>query len=108
MKDNKEKELTLIKHIQAVVEQMKIDDIENSPDAASEEFQCLCCGKHQPLAGSMIYGNNLYCNDCVLLTEISLALNKISNPEEMIQIMADKRFDNIYHSIFGKLEESPN
>lgn len=108
MQEDKEKTLQIINNIQAVVEQMKIDDIENSPDAADEEYQCPCCGDLKTLAGSMIYGSHLFCNECVLITEISLALEKIKSPEEMIEIMGDKRFDNIYHSLFGFPETSNN
>ncbi|MEW5821038.1 MAG: hypothetical protein AB1782_12675 [Cyanobacteriota bacterium] len=103
-----DKELTklaIVNHVQSVVEQMRIDDIENSPGAADEEYQCPCCGDIKNLAGSMIYGDYLFCNDCVLLTEVSIVLDKIKKPEEMIELMEDKRFDNIYQSLFGELEQ---
>jgi len=92
--------LRIINSIQPVIKQMVNDDIENSPDAANEEFNCPCCGQIKALAGSMTYESYLFCNDCVLLTETSLALNKIKDPVEMIKIMADKRCDNLYHSLF--------
>lgn len=100
MELDKEKTYRLIKEVEATVEQMKIDDIENSPESAEDIFQCSCCGDSKVLAGSLVYGSYLFCNDCVLLTEVSLALNKIKYPEEMINIMEDKRFVNIYQSLF--------
>lgn len=100
MDENKNYTLKLIESIEKTVEQMKLDDIVNSPDSAQELFQCSCCGQVTALAGSMIYGSELYCNNCVLLTESCLALNKIKFPEEMIDLMENKRFENIYNSIF--------
>ena len=104
---DKEKTIQVIQYVQAVVEQMRVDDIEDNPGSAEEEFQCVCCGENKTLAGSMIYANNLYCNDCVLITELSLTLGKIKEPEEMVELMADKRFDNIYHTLFD-VEELPD
>lgn len=106
MERDKINKLQLIQEIQKTVEQMKIDDVEDNPSAAEEEFQCPCCGKVKPLAGSVLYIQHLFCNDCVLLTEISLELGKIQDPEDMIDIMDDKRFENIYEDLFG-IETSP-
>lgn len=91
----------IVKEIQAAVEQMRLDDLENSPESAQEDFQCDCCGNVSKLAGSIIYNETLYCNDCVLLTETSLALKLIQTPEDMINAMEDKRFENVYNSIFS-------
>jgi late competence protein required for DNA uptake (superfamily II DNA/RNA helicase) len=107
MAEDKEKRLKLISEIQRTVEQMKVDDIEEQPYAASELFQCPCCGEFKPLAGSLLYNANLYCNDCVLLTEVSLALGKITYPDEMIEYMEDKRFEAIYEGLFS-FEENLN
>lgn len=105
MSYDKELTLRIINSIQPVVKQMVIDDVENSPDAATEQFQCPCCGALKTLAGSMTYDTYLFCNDCVMLTEISLALNKIKDPVEMIEMMSEKRFDNIYETIFEDISE---
>ncbi|MGD9579950.1 MAG: hypothetical protein AB7V50_01125 [Vampirovibrionia bacterium] len=106
MSYDKETTLRIIDSIQPVVKQMIVDDIENSPDAATEQFQCPCCGAVKALAGSMTYDSYLFCNDCVLMTEISLALNKIKDPSEMIEKMSDKRFENLYTSIFEQDPEN--
>jgi hypothetical protein len=60
------------------------------------------------LAGSVIYNQNMFCNDCVLLTEISLALGKIKFPDEMIAFMADRRFENIYEDLFNNATDTSN
>ena len=106
MSYDKELTLKIINSIQPVIKQMIIDDVENSPDAATEQFQCPCCGDIKVLAGSMAYESYLFCNDCVMLTEISLALKKIKDPIEMIEMMADKRFDNLYQSVFEDIDEN--
>lgn len=106
MEINEEKKLALIKNIQAVTAQMKADDIEENPTAAEESFVCSCCGEVKTLAGTMPYIEMLFCNDCVLVTEISLALGKIKDPEEMIHAMEDKRFETLYNSIFDNNKEN--
>jgi len=90
---NKEKALETVKSLQAAVEQMKIDDLEESPEAALETFQCFCCGEEKEMAGALPYGENLLCNDCVLLAETSFALGKIKRIEELIELMEDKRLE---------------
>lgn len=105
MTNEKKDSLTIIQETQAMVEQMKIDDLEEQPEEATQEFQCSCCGDIKMLAGSMIYGNFMYCNDCVLLTETSLALGKVQDPLDMMDVMKDKRFENVYHATFGDNEE---
>lgn len=76
------------------------DDIEENPEAAFDEFQCDCCGKHAILAGSVIYEDYRLCNDCAVVAEASFALKKISNIQELIDSMEDKRFEELYASIF--------
>jgi hypothetical protein len=88
---NKGSALDIVKSLQDTVEQMKIDDLEECPESAFEIFQCYCCGQEKEKAGSMIYGDYLLCNDCVLLAETSFALGRISNIEELINSMEDKR-----------------
>ncbi|OGH97536.1 MAG: hypothetical protein A2104_07725 [Candidatus Melainabacteria bacterium GWF2_32_7] len=105
---NKEKNLEVIESLQKTVEQMKIDDIEESPESAYESFQCQCCGEEKFLAGSVTYNEHLLCNDCVLTAEISFALDKIKNIDELIASMEDKRFDNVYNSIFEQDENADN
>lgn len=98
----------MISIVQATVEQMKLDDMENNPDGAKELFQCACCGQIKELAGSIIYSENQFCNDCVLITEISLILNKIKHPQEMLNLFEEKRFENFYNSIFNSSDPSDN
>ena len=92
--------LEIVKSLQESVELMKIDDIEQSPESSSETFQCDCCGQTRILAGSMIYDDFLLCNECVLMAEVSFALKKIENIQQLIEMMEEKRFENIYNSVF--------
>lgn len=100
--------LEIIEALQKTVEQMKIDDIEDCPDSAFEYFQCQCCGEEKIKAGSLIYNEYLLCNECVLLAETGLTLKKIENIEELIDSMSDKRFENLYSSLFDKTENLNN
>ena len=60
-------ELEVTQEMQQVVEQMRLDDLEENPDLENEIFDCDCCGKSKPLAGSVLYENSYrLCNDCVL------------------------------------------
>lgn len=86
----KSKEET-IAEMQLVVEQMRLDDIEENPDCEYEYFQCDSCGESQPLAGSVQYGNYRLCNNCVLLAEVGFELGQIKKIEELIDAMEDKR-----------------
>ena len=45
----------VVKEMQAVVEQMRLDDIEENPDCENEFFTCAACGDTKPLAGSVHY-----------------------------------------------------
>ena len=87
----KNSEEQIIKDMQAVVEQMKLDDIEENPESEFELFDCSACAKSMPLAGSIQYSKYRLCNDCVLMYELSLKLGKVKNIEEFIQKTEDVR-----------------
>jgi hypothetical protein len=105
---DKEKSVGFIESIQKTVEQMKIDDIQEASESAYESFICQCCGEEKILAGSLIYDKYLLCNDCVLIAEVSFALNKIQNIEDLIKSMEEKRFDYVYNELFKKNENLNN
>ena len=92
-KNRSEKEI--IEEMQAVVEQMRLDDIENNPDSEFEFFNCDCCGESKPFAGSIDYNGYRLCNDCVLLAETGFALGKIKNTEDLIQFIEDKNLEKL-------------
>ena len=96
---NKEEQLKIIEEMQQVVEQMRIDDLEEDPSLEEEKFECSCCGKTKALAGSIQYGKYRLCNDCVLLAETGFALNRINNIEELINAMEDKRLEGLCNII---------
>ena len=81
----------VIAEMQQVVEQMRLDDIEENPDSETELFQCDACGETHPLAGSVQYGNYRLCNNCVLLAEVGFELGQIKNIDELINAMDDRR-----------------
>lgn len=83
----------VIAEMQLVVEQMRLDDIEENPDSESEFFTCDACGDTKPLAGSVQYGSYRLCNDCVLYAEVGFELGQIKNIEELINAMEDKRLE---------------
>ena len=83
----------IIEEMQLVVEQMKLDDIEENPDSEYEYFTCNACGGTKPLAGSVQYDKYRLCNDCVLLAEVGFELKQIKNIEELIDAMEDKRLE---------------
>jgi hypothetical protein len=85
--------LKVTEEMQKVVEQMRLDDIEEYPDMADELFECDCCAQEKPLAGSIQYDNYRLCNDCVLLAEIGFELGKIKKIDELIAQMEDKRLE---------------
>ena len=91
MKTNEE----IIKDMQAVVYQMKLDDIEENPDSEFELFSCSACAKDMPLAGSIQYSKYRICNNCVLMYETSLKLSKIKNIEEFIQKTEELRLNEM-------------
>ena len=73
----------VVKEMQLVVEQMRLDDIEENPECETEFFVCDACGSTKPLAGSVQYGNYRLCNDCVLYAEVGFELGQIKNIEEL-------------------------
>jgi len=81
----------VIAEMQMVVEQMKLDDIEENPDSEYEYFQCDACGETKPLAGSVQYDMYRLCNDCVLLAEVGFELKQIKKIDELIEAMEDRR-----------------
>ena len=100
---NKEEQLKIIEEMQAVVEQMRLDDIEEDATLADEMFECSCCGKTQPLAGSVQYGKYRFCNNCVLLAETGFAIGKFKNADDLIKAMEDTRLEEMCE--FIKQEE---
>lgn len=100
-KEELNEKLKKVEETQKSVRQMKQDDFDENPEAASEEFQCGCCGENKILAGSLIYEEYRLCNDCVLLAEVSFAVNKIKTIQDLIESMEDKRFETLYDSIFN-------
>lgn len=101
--DNTEK-IKIIEEMQAVVEQMRLDDLEEDPSLAEEMFECSCCGKTASLAGSIQYGKYRLCNDCVLLAEIGFAIGKFKNVNELIAATEDTRLQEMCD--FIKMQEA--
>lgn len=85
----------IVKEMQAVVEQMRLDDIEENENIVSEFFDCDCCGKYQCLAGSVQYGDFRLCNDCVLFAEIGFELKKFNSIDDLVVAMEEKRLEEI-------------
>ena len=83
----------VVKEMQLVVEQMRLDDIEENPDCENDFFTCDACGGVKSLAGSVQYGGYRLCNDCVLFAEVGFELRQIKNIEELIDAMEDKRLE---------------
>lgn len=83
------------KEMQEVVEQMRLDDIEENPDIVNDFFDCACCGQYKCLAGSIQYGDYRLCNDCVLFAEIGFELKKLKTIDDLIEAMEDKRLEEI-------------
>ena len=101
---NKDEQIKIIEDMQAVVEQMKLDDLEEDPSLADEMFECSCCGKTQSLAGSIQYGKYRLCNDCVLLAETGFAIGKFQTADDLIKAMEDTRLEEM--CAFIKQEEN--
>ena len=78
-----------------VVEQMRLDDIEDNPDIVDEFFDCDCCGENKCLAGSIEYEGYRLCNDCVLLAETGFAFKKIKNVTDLISAIEDKHLEGL-------------
>ena len=83
----------VVREMQLVVEQMKLDDIEENPDCENEYFTCDACGDTKSLAGSVLYGHHRLCNDCVLYAEVGFELGQIKDIHELIDAMEDKRLE---------------
>ena len=108
MENNKEKE-NIIKDMQEVVYQMKLDDIEENPDSEFEMFTCSSCANDKSLAGSVLYNNEYrLCNDCVLIYETSLKLNKVKNIQEFMEHTEDLRLKNICDFINKDIQKENN
>ena len=93
----------IITEMQQVVEQMRLDDLEDNPDIAEEYFDCDCCGEHKCLAGSIEYEGYRLCNDCVLIAETGFALGKIKSVRDLIDAVEDKNLEKLCE--FVKQEE---
>ncbi len=96
MDNNREK---IVKDMQQVIYQMKLDDIEENPESEFELFDCSACAKSKPLAGSIQYSKYRLCNDCVLLYELALKLNKVKNIEEYMEKTEDNRLEEMCNFI---------
>ena len=88
MNNNQEE---IINDMQAVIYQMKLDDIEENPDSEFDLFNCSACAKDEPLAGSIQYSKYRLCNNCVLMFELALKLGKVKDIEEYMQKTEDVR-----------------
>ncbi|MBP3924429.1 hypothetical protein J6E39_04225 [bacterium] len=99
----------IVEEMQQVVEQMRIDDIEENPDSEFETFECDACGQEKPLAGSVEYeGGYRLCNDCVLIAETGFALNKIKNVKEVIDALEYKRLEGLCDIIKSEQQKENN
>ena len=96
MNNNQQK---IIEDMQAVIHQMKIDDIEENPDSEFDLFTCSACTKDAPLAGSIQCSKYRLCNDCVLLYELALKLEKVKNIEEYMAKTEDNRLETMCNFI---------
>ena len=92
MENNSE---SVIKDMQAVIYQMKLDDIEQYPESEFEMFDCSACAKTSPLAGSIQYSKYRLCNDCVLMYELALKMGKVKNIDEFILKTEDLRLEEM-------------
>lgn len=89
----KKDKLKVVEELQKVVEQMRLDDIADNPECETELFECDCCAKTAPLAGSIQYENYRLCNECVLLAEVGFELGELKNIQQLIDSMEDKRLE---------------
>lgn len=88
-------EFEIVEEMQQVVEQMRLDDIEENPAIENDFFDCDCCGKYKCLAGSIQYGDYRLCNECVLYAEVGFELKKLKSIQDLIDAMEDKRLEEI-------------
>ncbi len=105
---NKDEQLKIIEEMQAVVEQMRLDDLNDDPTLADEVFECSCCGKTKSLAGSIQYGKYRLCNDCVLLAETGFAIGKFKTANDLIIAMEDSRLQEMCDFIKKQENRSNN
>ena len=105
MNNNTEK---IVKDMQEVIYQMKLDDIEENPESEFEMFNCSACAKIQPLAGSIQYSKYRLCNNCVLLYELALKLNKVKNIEEYMEKTEDSRLEEMCEFIKKNSQKENN
>ena len=101
-------EKEIIKDMQKVAEQMRLDDIEENPDILNETFDCDCCGKEKCLAGSIEYSGHRLCNDCVLLAEVAFKLGKIKIIDELLAKMEDTRLGELCEYIKEEEKKEKN
>jgi hypothetical protein len=87
--------IEVTEEMQAVVEQMRLDDIAENPDIENEFFDCDCCGQSKCLAGSVQYGAYRLCNDCVLYAEIGFELKTFNSIQDLIDAMEDKKLEEL-------------
>ena len=92
MTNDKEK---IIKDMQDVIYQTKLDDITENPESEFEIFNCCACAEDKPLAGSIMYSKYRLCNDCVLMYETALKLNKIKDINDFMEHMEERRLKNM-------------
>ena len=98
-------DIKIIEDMQKVLEQMRLDDINENPDSEFELFSCSCCGEDKPKAGSIMYSMDIIlCNDCSLLSEIAFSTKKIKNISEFLKQMEDKKLENLCNYV--KTEQS--
>ena len=64
--------------------------MEKSKEEIIEEMQQIKC-----LSGSIRYGDYRLCNDCVLLAETGFALGKITDIQDLMDAMEDKRLEEL-------------
>ncbi|MBQ8476652.1 hypothetical protein IJ531_06285 [bacterium] len=107
MTNNQDKE-QIISDMQDVIYQMKLDDIEENPDSEFELFTCSACANDAPLAGSIQYSKYRLCNDCVLMYETALKLNKIKNIEEFMAHTEDNRLKTMCEFIKKDTQKENN
>jgi hypothetical protein len=100
--------IKVTKEMQLVVEQMRLDDIEENPDIVNDFFDCDCCGKGKCLAGSIQYGEYRLCNDCVLFAEIGFELKKFNSIQDLVDAMEDKRLEELCGFIKQDAEQVNN
>ena len=100
--------IEVTKEMQEVVEQMRLDDIEENPDIVNDFFDCDCCGKSKCLAGSIQYGEARLCNDCVLFAEIGFELKKFNSIQDLLDAMEDKRLEELCGFIKQDVEHNNN